>query len=543
MVVVTGLVDDLSPALALLAHLGLDAGWQAGGRVTGHVPDTDLGDPVTRELAAAMATEAGLDLPDEIVLPPELFDEFAAGRYLELAQRYLEARLKEAGRIAVVDAGAGWFAPFWKAAAEAAGTRAVFAVIAAPPARAIDDLAAAYGIARQRAQMVWAAYHWRLLRQGGPGAIVLDQDLVARFPRHGAARLAALLGPEFEIATKGEGAPPRRNGAAAVGWRQPPDWLLSPAAGVAAQLRRAIADGEVARMRSQPFDALHAFYDEVSRTGEVPPAAPIPEPARPAVSGARQAPQGDEPFFVLGAPRSGTTLLRNLLRQHPRLVAPEETHFFRWANPAGSDEFNKRYFRTPVLKQHRQLDGVSDEEITHLLQTAGDRREMMEGYAALFRAGKDKGRTRWFDKSPQNVYGLPLLVAHYPEARIVHIHRHPVEVAASAMAGRNLARHTLKAAVNVWLEPVQIIDTMRPILGDRLIEVAFDDLVRRPRTVLDHLCRALDLEPFWFDTSMVSEEAGPHLYPTVAGPDDIAYIEARCERYMRAYGYGSRLDL
>ena len=41
----------------------------------------------------------------------------------------------------------------------------------------------------------------------------------------------------------------------------------------------------------------------------------------------------DQPLFIIGSVRSGTTLTRYLLRRVPNFICPEETHFFRWAEP------------------------------------------------------------------------------------------------------------------------------------------------------------------------------------------------------------------
>ena len=44
-----------------------------------------------------------------------------------------------------------------------------------------------------------------------------------------------------------------------------------------------------------------------------------------------------QPLFIVGSMRSGSTWLRDLLRRIPNFICPEETHFMRWAEP----------FRTP----------------------------------------------------------------------------------------------------------------------------------------------------------------------------------------------------
>src|SRR5690606_22254663 len=72
------------------------------------------------------------------------------------------------------------------------------------------------------------------------------------------------------------------------------------------------------------------------------------------------------PFFILGAPRSGTTLLRDLLREHPRLECPEETHFFRWSDPFASPKFISHY-KTKLFKTHRKMDQISEMNFSFMM--------------------------------------------------------------------------------------------------------------------------------------------------------------------------------
>lgn len=245
------------------------------------------------------------------------------------------------------------------------------------------------------------------------------------------------------------------------------------------------------------------------------------------------------PFFILGAPRSGTTLLRDLLRQRPDLICPEETMYYRWPSAFGSPEYNAVATRNTVLKKHRALDGIGEAEFQALVESCEDRRELMERHIARLRDRLKAPFAGWFDKSPYNVYGLPLLAAQYPEARIVHIHRHPVEVAASAAAGRQLARHSLAAAVNVWLEPLAILDQMKPVIAGRLIELGYGDLTDAPDRTLAELESALGLAAFKYSTPHVRPERGRANFRKSFRGADIEYVERRCAKYMQAYGYRS----
>src|ERR1041384_5885979 len=57
------------------------------------------------------------------------------------------------------------------------------------------------------------------------------------------------------------------------------------------------------------------------------------------------APSSDSPIFIVGCPRSATSLLRDLLRSHPRLTFPEESHFIPALYRAYGDPKNEREAR------------------------------------------------------------------------------------------------------------------------------------------------------------------------------------------------------
>src|SRR5688572_15305042 len=100
------------------------------------------------------------------------------------------------------------------------------------------------------------------------------------------------------------------------------------------------------------------------------PAAPSPK-AKPAAASpvapkkaaaaaeatlnAADSPEPPPPFFVLGCVRSGTTMLRDALRMHPNLACPEETHFFRWGEPYGTEAMSRSLSNNAVLKKHREI--------------------------------------------------------------------------------------------------------------------------------------------------------------------------------------------
>ncbi len=243
------------------------------------------------------------------------------------------------------------------------------------------------------------------------------------------------------------------------------------------------------------------------------------------------------PFFLVGCVRSGTTLLRDLLRQHPNLDSPEETHVFRWPHPFGTGDFIHIQENNETLRAHRKIDGVDEQQYLSLLAEAADRRVLQDGYAKLFMAETRSGAERWFDKTPQNIYGILLLSAMYPDAKFVHIVRHPLNVVSSLKAGKVMGPHTLQAGINTWLEAVSIAWEFESAWPDRIHTLTYENLTTSPESVLLALLEFLDEEtpsqPF--DLSRVHPER--NLHEEQLSESERRMVREQLALQMAHYGY------
>lgn len=243
------------------------------------------------------------------------------------------------------------------------------------------------------------------------------------------------------------------------------------------------------------------------------------------------------PFFILGSVRSGTTMLRNLLRLHPRLESPEETHFFRWADPFGTERYNRHYIGSKLFDKHRELDGVDNFDFFYCLKHLPDRKTMMDwyGHECLRLSSNPEGR--WFDKTPQNVYGVLLLSEVYPDAKYLHIYRNPLNVVASAVQGAVMPEQELRAGINYWLESMMIINQFRKIAGDRLLEVKYEDLVSDPKPFLTDMLNFLGEDVAIMPFKEVKTHREKNKYRKVLNKEQIDEVLAKTEHYRREYGY------
>jgi len=243
------------------------------------------------------------------------------------------------------------------------------------------------------------------------------------------------------------------------------------------------------------------------------------------------------PFFILGCVRSGTTLLRDILRLHPRLESPEETHFFRWSFPLGTKLYEASYSGKKLFIEHREMDGVEHFDFYVALSITEDRKALMDWYGNEILKKSDNLEGRWFDKTPQNVYGLLLINEYYPESKFIHIHRHPLNVVASLMKGEVMPENEMRGAINYWMESMIIFNQFKQLAPDRLLEVEYESLVKNPRDHTRKILAFLGEDDSVFDYKKIKTHAEKNKYKKVLTSAQVDEVMARTEKYRAIYGY------
>jgi len=209
-----------------------------------------------------------------------------------------------------------------------------------------------------------------------------------------------------------------------------------------------------------------------------------------------------EPFFVVGYPRSGTTLLRFMLASHPRLFIPGETGFIPFLRAPADRPLDRREVRR-VARRIARLNLEWQDAVAEApaLEDALVEPRLGELIDALFRRRmRGSGAVRWGDKTPLYVLHIPALAATFPTARFVHLVRDGRDVAASAVAkwGRRFPQRLYLDETYVLLRWAEAVTRGRRagglLGGNRYLEVRYEDLVRRPEACLSSVCDFLGEE-------------------------------------------------
>ncbi len=214
------------------------------------------------------------------------------------------------------------------------------------------------------------------------------------------------------------------------------------------------------------------------------------------------------PVFVVGPPRSGTTLFSAMLGSHPNMVVGPETQFFaklsgdeleeavadpQWPARAVKSISGLMLAGQPVPDVY---DLTECEIASHLGERTPSVQAMLESLTAQF--AEKNGKARWVEKSPGHAFNLPEIRALYPRAKILRIVRDPRDVALSSRKLPNLS-DTITANLYLWLKIITASD--RFFQNDpNSLTILFEDLIENPEAVLRQVCLFLEEE---FDPGML----------------------------------------
>ncbi len=198
------------------------------------------------------------------------------------------------------------------------------------------------------------------------------------------------------------------------------------------------------------------------------------------------------PIFIVGCPRSGTTLLRNLLRSHPQLTFPSESHFIplfyrAYGHPRTERDAVALAARILRLQWFRQW---------HVRIEAGEfapDRTFQAVTCRLFEAwARKEGKHRWGDKTPHYVEEIPVLAELFPAGRIIHIIRDGRDVALSWLKAGFEPRNVYTAAM-LWQRYVSAGCRDGALLPPATyLEVRYEALVKQPDTTMRKVCAFVD---------------------------------------------------
>jgi tetratricopeptide (TPR) repeat protein len=178
-----------------------------------------------------------------------------------------------------------------------------------------------------------------------------------------------------------------------------------------------------------------------------------------------------QPIFILGFPRSGTTLVEQTLSAHPHIAAGDELPLIHeitaimprmLASPLGYPEALAELW---MGDQREGLDNLRD----YYLQKVRQMGVLL------------KGIMRFTDKMPLNETHLGLIALLFPEAPLIHVLRHPLDIMVSAFSNQFThgfyCASDLETAARHYVRVMDLVQHYRSEMTLRYLPIRYEDIV------------------------------------------------------------------
>ncbi|MGI9463890.1 MAG: sulfotransferase, partial [Aestuariivirgaceae bacterium] len=180
----------------------------------------------------------------------------------------------------------------------------------------------------------------------------------------------------------------------------------------------------------------------------------------------------DAPIFIVGMPRSGTTLVEQVLSRHSDVYAGGELQSM------GSFHRSMQAMAVQQLG-YKGMDFGFWPLIPHdLINSAG------AGFLQFIEGRAGSATARFTDKMPSNTLYLGLIAMTFPNARIIHVRRHPLDTCVSCFMQRFRDGQEFSYRLD-WLGRyyrayVSVMEHWRKVLPLQMLEIRYEDLVADP---------------------------------------------------------------
>lgn len=209
------------------------------------------------------------------------------------------------------------------------------------------------------------------------------------------------------------------------------------------------------------------------------------------------------PIFVVGFTRSGTTLLQSLIATQENIYTFPETHFFcEYLNQylQLKDGIISKECLDDFFKKAREFSGLDIDwyEIDYFKMLADkgmltDKmffENIVKHHLIKQVDYKEISGITWLEKTPYHGFVMEKILQMYPESRFVSIIRHPLPTIYSTKKYIH-PNETYEFIANKWKRLVNQIEEFKIQHPEKIYSVKHEDLIREPNNVIKEVCRFL----------------------------------------------------
>jgi hypothetical protein len=282
------------------------------------------------------------------------------------------------------------------------------------------------------------------------------------------------------------------------------------------------------------------------------------------------------PIFVVGAPRSGTTLTAKIIGAHPALFMPGETHFFEDVFPLreqlgqpGTQEGASRIAEKLMTLYGRYNEPEDQARLETIFSCDSLTQEIFanctdyEHVLTLFmtRQMERDSKQIWGNNAPRDIFSVADIARFYPTAKVILCVRDPRDFLGSYKGKWRATNKPEVERLQQLYHPVvtsllwsasnkqrSVIETLFP--PENVFLSPYERLVGSPEDALTGLCTFLgvdydaDMLNVDFSNSSVTTESDKRIFSTSVGQwtrrlsnEELWICQKLCGRLMQRFGY------
>jgi len=201
-------------------------------------------------------------------------------------------------------------------------------------------------------------------------------------------------------------------------------------------------------------------------------------------------------LFLVGCPRSGTTLLQSLLAAHSQIASFPESHFFRYLLGNRSTWRRKLRIPSPLARQRFDqflVETGHPELERYLPKTAVFTIQYIKGFIrVLDELTQQQEKSLWLEKTPGNLYYISYIEKRVEGAKFIHLVRNGADVVTSLYDVTHQYPEDWRGAwdldrcIRQWINDVRL--SLNHLHKPNHILVQYEQLIDNQLLVLSELC-------------------------------------------------------
>lgn len=217
------------------------------------------------------------------------------------------------------------------------------------------------------------------------------------------------------------------------------------------------------------------------------------------------------PIFIVGNPRSGTTLLASIFNRHTKISVPPETQFFFdvYKQELEGQSLGRQRLVELALSSKRIRDMDLDKSVLEnaYLEYEPTFQTLLQCIISLYAENQNKIRPG--EKTPLHLHYVAKILDWYPYAKIICVIRDGRDVVNSLLNvswhHNNIISHSYE-----WLKNALLSIKYQSKFRDSFIVIKYENLVNNPQRIVRDLCQYIGVP---YEDEMLREEINSSVVP------------------------------